>query len=162
LKKLNPRRKAKRNNQFRGFIPLLYLFNEVKKKSMAYDERRVTLTSDGSGDASETIEVVNGELLKVSVYNSATVQPDDNWDLTIYQGVASSNNYNAHFIDTTVSQTNTAAQVYYPVKACNKSADGTDSVITETPPMADGLIVVKGANMGAATSAIVQLIFRVA
>lgn len=134
---------------------------------MAYNEYRITLTSDGSGDAIGTISgVVQGELLKISVFNGTGLlnvdQPDDNWDLTIYQGTASSSDYTAHFVDTTVSQTNTAAQIYYPVKACNKAVDGTTSTITETPPMVDGILKLVGANMGDTKIAIINIIVRVA
>ena len=131
---------------------------------MAIDIRRVTLIS-GSGGATATSTIaasVVGRLVKIIVHNDATDQPDDNWDLTIYHGTASSPDYEAVFTDATVSQTKTAAVVYNPVTPATKAADGSASSLTEVPPILYGPLTITGANMGNSKVAVVELVIEVA
>ena len=130
---------------------------------VSYDRRDVTLTS-GSGGATATATTTSivGELAEIVIENSTTAQPDNDWDLTVYQGTSGGNDYKVLFYDATVAQTNTAAVVYKPVAVAAKAADGTASTLTELHPVSFGPLTVTGANMGSSKVAVVKLIFKVA
>lgn len=124
--------------------------------------RKATLTSDGNGDATASTSSVSGRLVKIEVLNSTTAQPSNNWDLTLYTGTASGNNYEVLFLDATVSQAITSKVKYYPVAVASKAADGDDSTLTEVPPLVlSQPINLIGANMGDTKSAEIRLLFEV-
>lgn len=126
----------------------------------AYETKRVTITSGSAGAAGTATLTAFGELVKIEVKNGAGLT--NSWVLTVYQGTASGNDYDILFYNDDVSNATTAAQVFYPQSACAKAADGTASTLTETYPVAFGLITVSGASMGNSKSAVIAMTFKVA
>lgn len=130
---------------------------------MGYGVYAATLTSDSSGDATASLSdgVVVGELVEVVVHNgSGSSQPSNNWDLTVYTGTDGGNNDKVLFYDATVSQANTSAVVYNPVRTASIASDGSDSSLTESRPAIHGVMKLIGANMGDTKSAVVKAIVR--
>ena len=126
--------------------------------------RQAVLTSGSSGEsATATLTPsITGKLVKIEILNSTTVQPSDNWDLTVYTGTTGGNDAETLFYDETISQANTSKIVYYPLKAASKAADGTASTLSEIPAIVYSKNVkLIGANMGNSKSAQVILIFEV-
>jgi len=111
---------------------------------------------------SETLSNVFGRLVKIKIENSASAQPNADWDIIVYQGTTGGNDYEVIFKDDTVSNSKTSAIVYYPVKTASLSADGSDSTLTEVSPVCYGSLKLKGANMGSKKSAKITLYFEVA
>jgi len=129
---------------------------------MAIEKYEVTLTSGSAGaTATATINPIFGKLLKIIVENDATDQPDNDWDLTIYQGTASGPDYDPIFVDAGVSQVKTAAVVYHPVIAASMAVDGSASSLTEVSPVLHNLITITGGNMGNSKIARVKLLVEV-
>jgi hypothetical protein len=126
----------------------------------AYETQRVTITSGVAGAAGTGTLIAYGELVKIEVNNGASVT--NSWVLTVYQGTAGGNDDDKLFYNDAVSNATTAAQVFYPQYACAKAADGTASTLTESYPVAFGLVTVSGASMGNSKSAVVALTFKVA
>ena len=131
---------------------------------MSYTLRQATLTSGSAGEdaTATTTPSVIGKLVKIEVMNSATAQPSDNWDLTVYTGTTGGNDAEILFLDETVSQANTSKVVYDVVKPASKAADGSASTLTEVHPVVfQKEVKLIGANMGNSKSAQVMLIFEV-
>ena len=128
------------------------------------EERHITLTSTALG-AVATTEItpsVHGKLVKVEIENGlTTLQPDNNWTLTVTLGSAAGPSYEVLFNDATVAQTNTSKIVYYPVVANAIASDGSASILTETSSdIFQKTVFVSASAMGDSNQAKVKLIFE--
>ena len=125
---------------------------------MRYENITATLTSDASGDATVTTQVVSGKIVKISTIG--VVAPNANWDFDIQSknlGV-----WATEFTDDTRSNSTTVADVDYPAVAEVKNTDGSSSSTYKSGIYINGPLKFIGANMGASKSAKVSILVEVA
>ena len=111
--------------------------------------KKITLTSDASGNASGSLSIPSGYVDLVIIENDGTATPTDLWDLTI-----KTDEGNNIWANTSIS--NASDLVVAPRIAC---VDNTNTAITDSfarYPIA-GSISLTGANMGASKKAYVTV-----
>ena len=126
---------------------------------MPFERVEVTLTSDNSGDASETTKALFGKIVRISAVG--VTAPSTNWDLEITCKGANDLDITL-FNDDTVTNSTTVPDFWYPVGPAAKTADGSASSLTEKDPVVFGPLTVVGAAMGDTKSAKVEIIIEVA
>jgi hypothetical protein len=119
------------------------------------DKVSATLTSDASGDATETTDNVIGILRKI-VLTPVDGNVSANWDFSV-RGPSEHGGsiYETVFADITVAS-NTVT-VFYPVATASATTDGSDSTLLQVHPLLYGPQTFVGANMGATQTAYVDL-----
>lgn len=110
----------------------------------------VTLTSNGSGAATQAIEI-DGQIVKV--VTNPTDGPTANYDLTLVDDdsidVAEGLLANRH---------TTNSEEVYPFKEVTLNGTGTDAAAL--PIYHSGTLTVTGANMGATKTTVVKIYYR--
>lgn len=126
---------------------------------MAIWSGTVTLTGDGD---TETLKAVpTGRVIGIAVTNSADLQPDASWDLTVRNNSFSKGSTavpNNILVDAAVPQTNSAVLWYYPSEVGNLASDGTVQTLSDNiQGLTMGDITIIGANMGASELAYITV-----